>query len=327
MPTLSIVIPTYNGLAHLQRCLPTVTQYAPRNSQIIVVDDASSDETVKWLPFAFPKIELISLTANGGFCQAVNAGLAQATGDVVELLNNDTTVTPGWADHCLHHFDDPSIGSVAPLVMMMHQNRIDSAGMEYHICGWARNRGYNRALTSEFLTSQEVFGPSGSSGFYRRAALQKTGFLIPDYGAYFEDTDLAFRLRWAGYKCVYEPQSIVYHAESATYGKSDRVEKLIARNEELVYWINLNQQKLLLGLPLHLGFQLVRLIRKAINGQLSPFLLGKLEAIAKRKFILERRRELLKYQSTREEVIDLNVNTNLDVISKGYRWLTLRQSA
>src|SRR6516165_8972923 len=97
LPTLSIVIPTYNGLGHLQRLLPSVRRHAPPGTQVIVVDDASSDGTSGWLKTRHPWVEVVVLSANEGFCGAVNAGVARARGDVVELLNNDTEVAPGWA--------------------------------------------------------------------------------------------------------------------------------------------------------------------------------------------------------------------------------------
>ena len=132
---------------------------------------------------------------------------------------------------------------------------VDSAGQAYHVCGWAYNRGYGQRLTDKHLAPAEIFGPSGSSGFYRRTALDRTGPLLPEYGAYFEDTDLAFRLRWAGYRSIYEPGSRVLHRGHSSYGtESDRVVRLLARNEELAYWINLPTRDLLWSLPAHLGF-------------------------------------------------------------------------
>src|SRR6516164_1951216 len=118
-PTLSIVIPTYNGLTHLKRLLPSVSRYTPRATQVIVVDDASTDGTSAWLRRWFPWVELIALPWNRGFCHAVNAGAARARGEIVELLNNDTEVCRNWAEAALKHFVDPTVGSVAPLVLFM----------------------------------------------------------------------------------------------------------------------------------------------------------------------------------------------------------------
>src|SRR6516164_9507731 len=151
LPSLSIVIPTYNGLNHLERCLTSVQQYAPPGTQVIVVDDGSTDGTCFWLRKKHPEVEVLALPSNHGFCGAVNAGVARARREVVEMLNNDTEVSPGWAESALKHFADPSVGSVAPLVVFFDRPQvIDSAGQEYHICGWGKNRGYGHVLNEKY---------------------------------------------------------------------------------------------------------------------------------------------------------------------------------
>ncbi len=235
----------------------------------------------------------------------------------------------GWAEPCLGMFKDPAVGSVAPLVMQLERpDLIDSAGMEYHICGWAYNRGLNQPLGPAYQNPCEVFGPSGSAGFYRREALRKTGLLLPEFGAYFEDTDLAFRLRWAGYLCLYQPQSRVLHLGSASYGQvSDRVTRLISRNEELVFWMNLPLPKLLLALVPHLAFLTVRLARKVRGPNLGPFLEGKRQALELWRTILQRRRSLRNLAAGRDAPVDLFLAHSPAVLERGIDWLNHRRCA
>jgi GT2 family glycosyltransferase len=329
LPTLSIVIPTYNGLGHLQRLLPSVRRHAPPGTQVIVVDDASSDGTSGWLKTRHPWVEVVVLSANEGFCGAVNAGVARARGDVVELLNNDTEVAPGWAEPALAHFGDATIGSVAPLVLFLDRpDVIDSAGQEYHICGWARNRGYGQTLRGEFLAPCDVFGPSGSSGFYRRSALARTGVMLPEYGAYYEDVDLSFRLRWAGYRCLYEPASRIFHREHASYSQQkDRVVWLLARNEELVYWVNLARRELLVGLVPHLGFLAIRTIRKVLSGYGPIFLAAKWDALRHLRWVLERRRDLQRLAVAADEPVVLPISRGVAIVREGWNWMARRRSA
>ncbi len=328
LPSLSIVIPTFNGVDHLRRLLPSVRRYSPRQTQVIIVDDASTDDTAGWLRCNHPWVELIQLPHNQGFCAAVNAGVTHAHGDVIELLNNDTDVTQGWAEAALAHFADPTVGSVAPLVLFMDRpNLIESAGQEYHICGWGRNRGYAQPLSDDYQSRCEVFGPSASSGFYRRKALETTGVMLPEFGAYYEDVDLSFRLRWAGYRCVYEPCSRVHHAESASYRRQrDKVVYLLARNEELVYWINLQAKDLLLGLLPHLGFLAVRAVRRTMAGQGMAYFSAKLDALRRWRWALERRRVLRELVRTRRH-LDLQVLKTPVVLHEGWNWITTRKSA
>jgi GT2 family glycosyltransferase len=325
--SLTVLIPTYNGLHHLQSCLPSVRRHMPLHTQVLVVDDGSTDGTADWAQQNFPEVELLSLPANGGFCQAVNAGLEHARGDVVELLNNDTEVCTGWAEAALRHFADPTVGSVAPLVLRRDEpDRIDSCGQEYHLCGWAIACGYRQRLQPLHLVRRDVFGPSASSGFYRRAALEKTGGLLPEYEAYLEDTDLAFRLRWAGYRCVYEPDARVYHCGSASYDPhSSRVIRLLARNEEFNFWINLPARALWRGLVPHLGFVLVRALCKAVQGRLGPFLVGKWQALAQWRWIGRRRREAQSLADRAGAGVSPEVCQDAAVVRAGLRWLAQHQ--
>ena len=115
----------------------------------------------------------------------------------------------------------------------------------------------------------------------------------PEFDAYLDDVDLAFRLRWAGYRSICEPAARVFHCGHGTYGAdSDRVVRLVARNEELVFWMNMPLPALVLSLAPYLGFQMVRLRRKAWAGRLEAHLRGKLEALAHWRQIGRRRREL-----------------------------------
>jgi GT2 family glycosyltransferase len=326
---LSIVIPSHNGLPHLKRCLASVRRHAPAGTQVVVVDDASTDGTAESVAAQYPDYELVRLPSNQGFCAAANAGLEQARGDIVELLNNDTEVCAGWAEACLRHFVDPALGSVAPLVLQMDfPQRIDSAGQEYHICGWATARGYGRPAQGHYLEPDEVFGASASSGFYRSSALRQLGGFLPAYEAYLEDTDLAFRLRWAGYRCLYEPAARVYHRGSGSYRPaSDRVIRLLSRNEEFNFWINLPAGPLLLGLLPHLGFVGIRALRKLLAGQLRPYLEGKLDAVRQQRWIRQQRRQLQAASCSLCPPVSRSLSGSAAVVWHGLQWLLQRQCA
>jgi GT2 family glycosyltransferase len=291
MPQLSVVIPNYNGRKHLERLLPSLVGFAPADAELLVVDDASTDDSVAWIRQHHPRVRIVERATNGGFCAACNAGLAAATGEIVCALNNDTEILPGWFDAVAGHFDDPAVGSVAPLVLKMADpSTVDSAGQEYHGCGWAYDRGHGQRLNPQLELGCEVFGPTMSCAFYRAEALRKTGLLPMEFGAYFEDTDLAFRLRWAGYACRYEPRCRLLHVGSATYASVKAgVVRNIARNEELVFFTNLSGPALLAGIFPHAAFQSVRLLRHIATGRWRPFWKGKTEALISIQRILERR--------------------------------------
>ncbi len=283
-PALSVVIPTYNGRRLLETCLASVWRHRPPGVpiEVVVSDDASTDGTADWLASAYPRIRVVRRDRNGGFVAAANAGIAAARGEVVQLLNNDTEVTPGWVESGLAPFADPSVGSVAPLVLVRSDpSRVDSAGDGYALVGWPFKRGHGEPASRwEGRPADRVFGASGSSAFYRASALATVGGFDPAFGSYYEDIDLAFRLRWAGYSCVFAPDCRILHEVSASYDHArPELQRRMSRNAELLFWSDLPLGWMLASLLPHLGFTLAQAAWRLARGRLRPFLAGKLDAL------------------------------------------------
>ena len=183
-----------------------------------------------------PDVQVIRAERNGGFCAAANAGIAAARGRFIQLLNNDTEVSAGWIESAITLFTDPSVGSVAPLVRVRRDPaRVDSAGDSYNLFGRPAKRGHGQpARLFAGRAVEEVFGASGSSAFYRADVLKRLGGYDSLYGSYYEDVDLAFRLRWAGYRCLFAPACVIFHDVSATYDhRSPALQRRMSRNAEL----------------------------------------------------------------------------------------------
>lgn len=297
-PSLSIVLPSHNRADLLRLCLASVNLYCPTATEVIVVDDGSPGGTVSATAADFPGVRCLRLPHQSGFCVAANAGIHAATGPVAELLNDDTEVTPGWAEPALACFADPAVAAVAPLVLRWpgvgpDGPIVDSAGDRYFVGGVAGKRGHGQPLSADHLRSGKVFGASASSAFYRRAALLEVGGFPEEFGAYFEDVDLAFRLHWAGWEVLYEPASRVLHRVAASHGRScRRLLQQQSRNEERVFWRNLPRGELLGALPAHGAVLLAKVWRRWREGNLVPFLRGRLEVLADIPALLRHRRRL-----------------------------------
>ena len=313
-PSLSIVIPSHNRADLLRRCLASVRQHAPADTEILVVDDASPAHAVSRTAGDFAGVRVLRLPRRRGFCAAVNAGIRAARHPIVELLNDDTEVTAGWVQAVLSHFADPCVAAVAPLVFRYPPSairypprshsgsgqrtadsgwRIDSAGDRYFAGGVAGKRGHEQRLSAAYLQGGEVFGASASSAFYRREVLLDVGGFPEDFGAYFEDVDVSFRLHWAGFRIVYEPASRVWHRVSASHGR--RARRLLEQqscNEERVFWRNLPGRDLLRALPWHAAVLAAKMCRRWQEGTLLPFILGRLRTLAEAPVLLRHRREL-----------------------------------
>ena len=285
--TLSIVIPSYARADLLQLCLQSVTTFASHGTEILVVDDCSPDAIISRTAERFDDVRVLRMPKRSGFCIAANAGIAATTSEVVELLNDDTEVTVGWADAALRWFDDPKIAAVAPLVLQNDPVRlslglpsfIDSAGDEYDRGGFARKRDHGSVHSRQ--VPGPVWGVSASSGFYRRSALVDAGCFPHDFGAYFEDVDLSFRLRKSGHEIWHDPASVVWHRVSASYGKrpSRRVLELQSCNEERVFWRNLQGADRLKNLPRHVAVLFGKAARRLSEGTFTPWVTGRVRAI------------------------------------------------
>jgi GT2 family glycosyltransferase len=285
-PRLSIVIPSGVRADLLRRCLETVTTHAPAGTEVIVVDDASTDEVVSHTATSFASVRTLRLTRRSGFCVAANTGILASTAPVVELLNDDTEVTSGWAEAALARFADPRVVAVAPLVLQLDPNRngptlIDSAGDEYDPGGFATKRG--RACSfhsaSEYGSPSRVWGVSATAGFYSRAALDRAGLFPEHFGAYFEDVDLSHRLRAFG-ETWYEPGSVVWHRVSASYGRrpNRRVLEQQSCNEERVFWRNVRGRSLVRNSIRHLAVLAGKSILRITERQFTPWVMGRFRA-------------------------------------------------
>ena len=294
-PACSVVIPSYNGRSLLETCLASIARHRPLDvaTEVIVADDASGDETPGWLADAYPEVRLVRLERNLGFCGAANAGIAAAGGQFIQLLNNDTEVSAGWIEAGLAPFDDPRVGSVAPLVLVRSDpGRVDSAGDSYAAFGWPSKRGHGQPskLWAD-RPADRVFGASGSSAFYRADALRLVGAFDPGFGSYYEDVDLAFRLRWAGYECVFAPECRILHDLSASYDHgSPTLQRRMARNAEILFWSNLPIPWLAAAALPHAAFTVAQGLWRLARGRHRPFLEGKLDALREWRTLGGRRR-------------------------------------
>jgi GT2 family glycosyltransferase len=279
---LSIVIPSHNRPDLLRLCLRSVQAHAPQDTEVIVVDDGSLDAIVSKCALEFPGVRIVRNRQPEGFATAANRGIAAATGRVIELLNDDTQVTPGWAEAALPCFDDPTVAAVAPLVLMGPNSdrspRIDSAGDSYDLGGFANKRGHGERLSDAYRIPCEVFGASASSAFYRAEVLRQVGGFPANFGAYFEDVDLAWRIRRAGFRTLYVPRSVVWHRVGSSYRKRRALIELQSRNEERVYWRNV--PRVWRTLPRHLVVLAAKAVRRFREGTIIPWSVGRLRALS-----------------------------------------------
>lgn len=219
-PTLSVVIPNWNGARFLPTCLDSLSRQTLPHVEVMVVDNASHDDSLTIVRERYPWVTVIALETNRGFTGACNAGLTAAQGEFVALLNNDTEVDAGWAQAVVEAFaQDSAIGSVASKMLLFdRRDHLHTAGDFFTLDGRAGNRGVWQRDTGQYDRDEWVFSACGGSSVYRRAMLDAIGLMDDDFFFSGEDVDLGWRAQLAGWRCLYTPKAIVYHHVSATGG-------------------------------------------------------------------------------------------------------------
>jgi GT2 family glycosyltransferase len=220
MPCIfSIIIPNWNGAAHLPTCLNSLRAQTLPDFEVIVADNASTDDSLELLARDYPEVRVIRLERNLGFTGACNAGLRAGRGEFLILLNNDTEAALDWLAEVRAAFErHPQAGGVASKMLLYdRRNILHTAGDIFKTDGTPGNRGVWEEDCGQF-TEGPVFSANGGSAAYRRTMLDQIGLLDEDFFFSCEDVDLAWRAQLAGWQIIYAPRAVVYHKLSASGG-------------------------------------------------------------------------------------------------------------
>lgn len=243
-PRVTVVIPVFNHFQLTYNCLASVREHLPTASfEVILVDDASSDETVLASLVLEGSVRVLRNEHNIGFVRSCNRGAAQARGDFVFFLNNDTLVQPGWLDELLATFDaDPQVGVAGSKLLERDGTLQEAGGIVWRLGdAWNWGRGAD-ADAPQFNYLRNVDYVSGAALMIRAGLFAELGGFDDHFApAYYEDTDLCFRARAAGWRVVLQPLSAIIHLEGQTNGTDPAVRGIkryqtIHRRKFLARW-------------------------------------------------------------------------------------------
>ncbi len=260
--SVSIVIPNWNGVYLMEKHLANVLAAAP-GAEVVVADDMSTDGSVEYLKKNFPSVTVVRRHKREGFAANVNAGVDAAHGDIIVLLNTDVVPDKGFTGPLVAHFDDPEVFGVGCLEKSLEQGKTILRGRG--LAHWSK--GYFIHKRGE-VDGVDTAWVSGGSGAFRKSMWDALGGMDTLYNPfYWEDIDLSYRARKAGWKTVFEPKSIVHHYHEE--GKIKReftprdVKRIVYRNQFIFIWKNLSDIPMLFA---HFLWTPIRLLQAALSG-------------------------------------------------------------
>jgi GT2 family glycosyltransferase len=272
----AIVILNWNGQRYLQQFLPSVLANSP-GCDIIVADNASSDDSIVYLEQHFPQVRIIRHTQNFGFCEGYNLALQQVEADYYVLLNSDVEVTPGWVEPIVALLDaDQTIAACQPKInAQQHPAFLEHAGAAggmidtfgYPFC---RGRLFETVEEDrgQYNDVQEIFWATGACMFVRAKLYHELGGLEPAFFAHMEEIDLCWRAKNAGYKIMYNGNSQVYHVGGGTLHKSNpRKTYLNFRNGLALLYKNLPGSELIPTIVLRILMDWLAAFRMVMAGE------------------------------------------------------------
>ncbi|XES78261.1 MAG: glycosyltransferase family 2 protein [Candidatus Bathyarchaeia archaeon] len=226
-PKVSVIILNLNGMKLLQKTLPMLLKTNYPDMEVIVVDNGSCDGSVSYLKQNCPSVTVMSLKENVGITIGNNIGASVANGKYLAFINNDMEVDSEWLTPLVMALEaDSSIGCCdSKYLNYFERNKFDvscGAGRFMDKFGNCLNRGGGQVDTGQFDCRQEVFH---GMAIFRKDLFAKAGGYDASFFAYFDETDLCWRLHRMGYKIVYIPESIIYHMGSATSSVSSAKKK------------------------------------------------------------------------------------------------------
>ncbi len=250
--TVSLV--TYNGRYWLDLCLASLAAQTHPDLEIVVLDNGSTDGTAGYLAeyaARHPGFRFFLEPTNLGFAGGHNRVIAQTSGELVCLLNQDVILDPSFLAEAVTGFaGSPAVGAAQGRVYRMTPERqktgiLDTTGLEMRRSRRVVSRGQGRADAAELDQAGEVFGADGPCPVYRRSALEDVAcpgrhgseYLDEDFFAYKEDVDLAWRLRLAGWEAVYAPSAVAWHGRSAAEPREGGLRRYIRHRRAMAAWL------------------------------------------------------------------------------------------
>lgn len=277
MPSVAVVILNWNGKAFLEKFLPSVCRSTYGNLQLVLADNASTDDSVAFVAANYPSVRIIRNPSNDGFAGGYNEALAHVEADIYVLLNQDVEVEPGWIEPVVALIEsDPRIAACQPKMRAYHQpdefEYAGAAGGWMDVLGYTFCRGRILYTTEkdegQYDDVQDIFWATGAALFIRSACFHQVGGFDRDFFAHMEEVDLCWRLQRAGYRVCYCPGSKVFHVGGGSLPQGNpRKLYLNFRNNLMMLWKNLHSEDRWIVLFQRFFLDILAAVKSLVSGK------------------------------------------------------------
>ena len=312
---ITVVIVTYNSASTILQSLEALSRQTLKPSRVIVVDNASSDESVDLMRKSFPNNEYLLLTENIGFAAANNRAIEMCSTEFIALLNPDAFPNPDWLSKLFSATSRypmaASFGSKQ--LIFTDSNLIDGIGDVYHYSGLMWRNGNGKPQNFFYSEECEIFSPCAAAALYRLSALKEVQGFDEDFFCYAEDVDLGFRLRLAGWKAIYVPDAVVSHVGGATTGGKNSNFSIYYGHRNLVWTFVKNMPSCLfwIFLPSHILLNFFTLLWFSFKGKRQIIFQAKFDAIKGLQTQIRKRSQIQNMRKAR--VISI-----FNILNKGF---------
>lgn len=322
---VAVVIPNLNGEDYIKNAIDSLLDQS-FSSDVIVVDNASTDGSLEALKSYKDKIKVIRNNKNFGFAGGVNAGIKYAINtryDAVALFNNDAVADKNWLKELVNSINqDENVGIATCKIQLENKDLIDSTGEFYTTWGLPFPRGRGQSVKS-YNDEDYVFGASGGASLYRIDMLLEIGLFDEKFFAYYEDTDISYRAQLAGWKVAYNPLSITVHKMGETSKKMVKGFTVYQtmKNLPMLFWKNTPSSLLFpIGVRFMLAYTLI-LGKAVLSPNSLPALRGFLRSILLIPHTLFTRNKIQKFKIVSDHYIKSIIIHDLPPDQTGLRKL------
>lgn len=208
----TIIVPNYNGERYLSDCLTSLASQSYKKYHVVIVDNASADQSVQFIKTNFPQFSIIENKTNVGYSKAVNQAAKLVTDGLIIIINNDTVLDHKWLEELINFSDSHSdFGACQSKILLYGTDKVNTAGNEIFFLGHGWSGGYGKP-SDMYTTIKEVTYCSGASMMIKKEVLDRIGYFDDEeVFMYHDDLDLGWHLLLLGYKNYLAPDSIIYH--------------------------------------------------------------------------------------------------------------------